>query len=88
MISNIRYVGSAVQPRSQVLFPTCPWERGCPQLCCNRDDILHYCRAATVREKSGKKENFSRSGKSPKKQGKSLILSKSVKSQGILFSGL
>ena len=40
---------------------------------------------ATVREKSGKTENFSRSGKS---QGKSLLLSKSVKSQGILFSGL
>ena len=34
---------------------------------------------------SGKNENFSRLGKS---QGKSLILSKSVKSWGILFSGL
>ena len=45
----------------------------------------HYIRVATVREKSGSNENFSRSGKS---QRKSLILSKSVKSQGILFSGL
>ena len=43
----------------------------------------HYIRVATVREKSGKNENFSRSGKS---QRKSLIVSKSVKSQGILFS--
>ena len=42
-------------------------------------------RVATVKEKSGKKENFSRSWQS---QGKSLVLSKSVKSQGILFSGL
>ena len=36
-------------------------------------------RVATAREKSGKNKNFSRSGKS---QGKSLILSKSVKSSG------
>ena len=42
-------------------------------------------RVATVREKSEKNENFSRSGKS---QRKSLILSKSVICQGILFSGL
>jgi len=42
--------------------------------------------------RSGKNENFSRSGKSQgiflKSQGKSLILAKSVKSQGTPFSGL
>ena len=43
-----------------------------------------FYRVATVREKSGKNKNFSRSGKS---QGKSQFLWKSVKSQGILFSG-
>ena len=45
-------------------------------------------RVAIVREKSGKNENFSKSGNFLNSQGKSLILSKSVKSQGILFSGL
>ena len=41
--------------------------------------VFYIYRVATVREKSG---NFLKS------QGKSLILSKSVKSQGILSSGL
>ena len=42
-------------------------------------------RVVMVREKSGKKGRSTRSGKS---QGKSLVFSKSVKSPGILFSGL
>ena len=45
-----------------------------------------------VREKSGKNENFfkvrEKSVNFLKSQGKSLILSKSVKSEGILLSGL
>ena len=45
----------------------------------DRDRINKVATVFKVREKSG---NFS------KHQGKSLILSKSVKSQGILFSGL
>ena len=49
------------------------------------DTRLCLFRVATVREKSGENEHFSRTGKS---QGKSLISSKSVKSQGILFSFL
>ena len=47
--------------------------------------LMGLFRVATVREKSGKNKNFSRSGKS---QGKSQFLSKSGKSQGILFSHL
>ena len=62
MISNIWYVGSAVQPRSQVLSPTRPGNEVGPSFATIR--MIYFTTAATVREKSGKKENFSRSGKS------------------------
>ena len=49
-------------------------------------------RVATVREKSGKNQKILRLAKSQgiflKSEGKSLILAKSVKSQGIPFSGV
>ena len=58
-------------------------------LVCSQTNII---RVATVREKSGKKQKFfkvrEKSGNDLKIRLKSLILSKSVKSQEILFSGL
>ena len=60
MISNIWYVGSAVQPRSQVLFPTRPGNEVVPSYAAIR--MIYFTTAGLPR--SGKKENFSRSGKS------------------------
>ena len=64
----------------------------CRRGCDGQGKVRERRKVFKAREKSGKNENFfevrEKSVNFLKSQGKSLILSKSVKSEGILLSGL
>ena len=64
----------------------------CRRGCHGQGKVREKRKVFKAREKSGKNENFfevrEKSVNFLKSQGKSLILSKSVKSEGILLSGL